>query len=225
LASKALAPSAVRVKPMIHSRRTAEETKAKEPKSPVQRLSRSSDEEQGDLLIQSFWARGTDVIVNVRVADTDAKTYWSHDPHKVLASQEREKKKKYLQSCLEQRKHFTPFVVSTDGLIGREAGELLKRLSLRLADTWEQPHSVVRGFVSARMSIAIVRATHLCLRDRESPSPRSAAVLNGMIGLVSVCSKQTNKLSVLENYQFSNRNAILEFPYKLPSPILLFLEQ
>jgi hypothetical protein len=51
LASKALAPSAVRVKPMIHSRRTAEETKAKEPKSPVQRLSRSSDKEQGDLLI------------------------------------------------------------------------------------------------------------------------------------------------------------------------------
>jgi hypothetical protein len=39
---------------MIHSRRTAEETKAKEPKSPVQRLSRSSDEERGDLLIQGF---------------------------------------------------------------------------------------------------------------------------------------------------------------------------
>jgi hypothetical protein len=61
--------------------------------------------------------------------------------------------------------------------------------------------------------------------DRESPSPRSAAVLNGRIGLVSVCSKQTTKLSVLENYQFSNPNAILEFPYKLPSLILLFLEQ
>jgi hypothetical protein len=29
-----------------------------------------------------------------------------------------EKKKKYLQACLEQRRHFTPFVISTDGLIG-----------------------------------------------------------------------------------------------------------
>jgi hypothetical protein len=169
LASKALVPSAVRVEPMIHSRRTAEETKAKEPKSPVQRLSRSSDEERGDLLIRGFWARGTDVIVDVRVTDTDAKSYRSRDPHKVLASQEREKKKKYLQSCLDQRKHFTPFVVSTDGLIGREAGELLKRLSLRLADKWERPYSVVRGFVSARMSIAIVRATHLCLRGSRVP--------------------------------------------------------
>ncbi len=169
LASKALVPSAVRVESMIHSRRTAEETKATEAKSPVQRLSRSSDEERGDLLIRGFWARGTDVIVDVQVTDTDSKSYRSRDPHKVLATQEREKKKKYLQPCLEQRKHFTPFVVSTDGLIGPEAGELLKRLSLRLADKWERPYSVVRGFVSARMSIAIVRATHLCLRGSRVP--------------------------------------------------------
>jgi hypothetical protein len=73
------------------------------------------------------------------VTDTDAKSYRSQDPHKVMATQQREKKKKYLQSCLKQRKHFTPFVVSTDGLIRREAGELLKRLSLRLADKWERP--------------------------------------------------------------------------------------
>jgi hypothetical protein len=58
---------------------------------------------------------------------------------------------------------------SCDGLIGREAGELLKRLSLRLADKWERPYSVVRGFVSARMSVAIVRATHLCLRGSRVP--------------------------------------------------------
>jgi hypothetical protein len=83
------------------------------------------------------------------VTDTDAKLYRSRDPHKkVLATQEREKKKKYLQSCLEQRRHFTPFVVSTDGLFGRETGELLKRLSfLRLADKWERLYLVVRGFV------------------------------------------------------------------------------
>jgi tRNA 2-selenouridine synthase SelU len=89
-----------------------------------------------------------DIIVDDRVTDTDAKPYQSRDPHKVLATQEREKKKKYLQSCLEQRKHFTPFVVFTDGFIGREAGELLKRFSLRLADKWERSYLVVRGFVS-----------------------------------------------------------------------------
>ena len=105
------------------------------------------------------------------MTDTDAKSYHSQDPHKVLAQHEREKKKKYLQACLDQRKHFTPFVVSTDGMIGQEAGELLKRLSLQLADKWEQLYAVVCGFVNAQMSIAIVCATHLCLsRSRVSMS-------------------------------------------------------
>jgi hypothetical protein len=61
-------------------------TKAKEPKPPVQRLSRLSNKERRDLLIRGFWARGTDVIVDVRVTDTDAKPYRSRDPHKVLAT-------------------------------------------------------------------------------------------------------------------------------------------
>jgi hypothetical protein len=80
----------------------------------------------------------TDVIVDVQVTDMVAKSYWSRDPNKVLATQEREQKKKHLQSCLKQHKHFTPLVDSTNGLIGREAGELLKRLSLRLANKWER---------------------------------------------------------------------------------------
>jgi hypothetical protein len=91
----------------------------------------------GDLHIRGFWARRMDVIVDVRVTDTDAKSYRTRDPHKVLATQEREKKQKYLDACLKQRKHFTPFVVSTNGLIRREAGKLLKRLSLQLAEKWE----------------------------------------------------------------------------------------
>jgi hypothetical protein len=78
LVSKALVPSAVRVEPMIHSRRTAEDTTAKEPAKPaVQRLTRTSGEDRGDLLIHRFWARRTDAIIDVQVTDTDAKSYCS----------------------------------------------------------------------------------------------------------------------------------------------------
>jgi hypothetical protein len=84
------------------------------------------------------------------------------------------------------------------------------------------PLSVV-SWVHAWASRLSVQLTFV-FGDRESPSHRSAAVLTGRIGLVLVCSKQTTKLSVLKNYQFSNPNAILEFPYKPPSPILLLLE-
>jgi hypothetical protein len=50
----------------------------------------------------------------------------------VLKKQNTEKKKKYLRPCLEQRQSFVPFVVSIDGLIGREAKNLLKWIALRL---------------------------------------------------------------------------------------------
>jgi hypothetical protein len=108
----------------------------------------------------------------VRITDTDAKTYRSKDPAKVLAQHEREKKKKYLEACLERRRHFTPFVVSADGMIGKEAKVMMKRLSALLAEKWQKPYSEVCGYVNARMSIAIVRATHLCLRGSRIPASR-----------------------------------------------------
>ena len=79
---------------------------------------------------------------------------------------------KYLKPCLEQRRHFTPFVVSTDGLIGKEAKLPLKKLSALLAVKWGKPYSEVCGYVNARMSIAIVRASHLCLRGSRVPTSR-----------------------------------------------------
>jgi hypothetical protein len=52
----------------------------------------------------------------------------------VLEAHNREKKKKYLEACLEQRRHFSPFVESTDGLLGKESQTLLKKLSTLLAE-------------------------------------------------------------------------------------------
>jgi hypothetical protein len=111
-----------------------------------------------------------DTVVDVRVTDTDAKSYQSKTPAKVLEQHERAKKKKYLQPCLERRKHFTPFVVSADGLKGKEAKTMLKRISALLAKKWDKPYSVVCGYVNSRMSIAIVRASHLCLRGSRVPA-------------------------------------------------------
>jgi hypothetical protein len=66
-----------------------------------------------------------------------------------------QKKKKYLETCLEQRAF------------------LLRKLSALFAAKWEKPsYSQVCGYLNARMSIAIVRATHLCLRDSRIPTGR-----------------------------------------------------
>jgi hypothetical protein len=141
------------------------------PPAVTRNWHKKQGELRGDLLIRGLWARGTDCIIDVRVTDTDAKSNLSKDPAKVLESQEKEKKKrKSLASCVAQRRHFTPYLVSTNGLLGKKAKCLLKKLSTALADKWEKLYAVVRGHVNARMSIAIVRATQICLRGSRIPT-------------------------------------------------------
>jgi hypothetical protein len=170
LLSKALVPSAVRDEPRIHPCRPVEKTPAPKEPDPVRRINPQVDDDRGDILVRGFWARGTDCIIDVCVMNTDAKSQRQRDPDKVLAQHERAKKNKYLEPCLKQRRHFTPFVVSTDGLLGREATFFLRRLSAILSEKWHQPYSVVCGFVKSRLSIAIARATHLCLRGSRVPT-------------------------------------------------------
>jgi hypothetical protein len=73
--------------------------------------------------------------VDVGVTDTDTKAYAKRAPAKFL------KTLKYLKPCLENRHHFTPFVCSVDGLLGREAKTFAKRLAAKLATKWKQPYA------------------------------------------------------------------------------------
>jgi len=77
---------------------------------------------------------------------------------------------KYLAPCLAQRCHFTPFIVSADGLLGREADAMVCKLAFTYAEKTDKPYSVVCGFMRNRISIAILRATHRCLRGSRIPS-------------------------------------------------------
>ena len=62
----------------------------------------------------------TDCILDVRITNLDAPSNIRRKLEAVLLL---EKKKKYLQACLDQRRHFSLslFVVSCDGVLGNEA--------------------------------------------------------------------------------------------------------
>ena len=65
------------------------------------------------------------------------------------------------------------FVVSTDGILGYEAKNLLKQIAKRLSEKWSRPYSVVSGAITdARMSLAILRASHQCIRGPRIPASR-----------------------------------------------------
>ena len=54
-------------------------------------------------------------------------------------------------------------------MLGEEAISVNKRLASKLAVKWKSPYSATCGFVNARVSVAILRATHLCLRGSRVP--------------------------------------------------------
>ena len=172
-AAKALTNSAVKPEPYIQLDHIAAKNSAKQPQPKKQTnnpptmppdLQPTKDGERGDIVIRGLFQRGLESIVDVRVTDTDANQHCNQDPMKALATQEKEKKRKYLANCLEQRRSFIPFVVSVDGMLGYEANNLIKCIAKKLADKWKFPYSVVCGLIRSRMSIAIARAAHLCIR-------------------------------------------------------------
>ena len=98
----------------------------------------ATTEERGDASCHGFWERGRTTIFDMRITDTDARSYRKKEFAKVLEQHEKEKKDKYLQNCLEMRKDFTPMAYSVDGIAAQEAWNAEKRLATHLASKWNR---------------------------------------------------------------------------------------
>ena len=72
-----------------------------------------------DLGVRGIWQRQTLALFDLRVIDTDAKSYVSRTFESVLSQAENDKK--YVDASEERRTTFTPLVMSVDGALGREA--------------------------------------------------------------------------------------------------------
>ena len=174
LARKAFTPSHVRNDPLIYSGPTVKRTKATtdsiaEKKYQVGVPPLDVTEQKGNLLIRDLWQNGTDSVHKMRVVNTDAKSHMTKDLEKCLQEAERGKKRMYLEACLQQCRHFSPFVANVDGLLGVDATATLKILDSRLATKWKQHHSKTCGYVKSRIAITLVRTTHSCIQGSLVP--------------------------------------------------------
>jgi hypothetical protein len=147
LVFEALFPSTICDEPIIYPSCPIDPKNNLEPQTlqVSGNLHKNQDKYQGDMLICGLGARRTNCIIDIRITDVDAKSNCSKDPVKVLSTQEWEKKKKYIEAFLKQCQQFTTFVVSTDGLLGKEANTLLKKILVLLAKKWEKLYSEVCG--------------------------------------------------------------------------------
>ena len=67
-------------------------------------------EKRGDILLRNIWKQQDDCTLDVRITYLYAPSKIHRKSEAVLHFHEREKKKKYLQACLAQRRHFSSFL-------------------------------------------------------------------------------------------------------------------
>ena len=71
-------------------------------------------------MIQGLRDRQVNVVINVKLGDTDADTYRYEPMIALLSRWEKINKDKHSKHCHDQRKHISPFVFSVDRMLGRE---------------------------------------------------------------------------------------------------------
>ena len=92
--------------------------------------------------MQYLWTQCTDSINDMHVVSTDAIYYQSKTSENCLKYSNHEKKKKYLNACLNERLHLNPFVASVNGLLGVKAEATLKHITICLIKHWKEPYSL-----------------------------------------------------------------------------------
>ena len=103
------------------------------------------------------------------MVNTDVAPHLQKTPDKILVVVERKNKRKYLDSCMQQRIHFSPFVVSIIGILSTKMEATLKRRASRLTTKWRQSYSCTCRYVQSRVAITMVRSTHRCIRLSRVP--------------------------------------------------------
>ena len=72
-------------------------------------------------MVRGLWDSQVDAIIDVKLGDAAADSY-KYEPMTALMSRWGTiKKDKHGKHCHDQRKHFLPFVLSVNGILGREA--------------------------------------------------------------------------------------------------------
>eukprot|EP00957_Ditylum_brightwellii_P072204 5489093-Ditylum_brightwellii.AAC.1 len=90
--------------------------------------------------------------------------------------QEKEKKDNYLLMHREKCKNFRTFVAMVNRILGRDAKMMLKQMVKQLALKWTCHVSVTQNYVNQTVQVAILHATHQCLRGARAlhfPAPLS----------------------------------------------------
>ena len=121
-------------------------------------------ETQGDVIIWVFWELQTDAIIGVKFGDTDNDTYKNDLMDKNLNRWEKQQTNNHGKRCHKQWKHFHPFVLSVDVMLGKEALVVLMNLSQLMTEKMDEPILHVQIWINGQVAIAVSRLYSCMIR-------------------------------------------------------------
>ena len=107
-----------------------------------------------------------------------------HISAKAMATEEKEKKDKCFQTCLERRNSFTQILYSADGIPRTEAVAAERRLASLLINKLKREYLEMCGFIRVSISLAIVRSNTLLLqgtRNKEAYIRQRTGLADGAL--------------------------------------------
>ena len=123
------------------------------------------DEARSDLRVLGFWTRGRRAFFDVSAFSPYARSYRNSSIRTVLKNVEARKNREYKERILHvEHGDFTPLVFASSGGMAPGSRATTKRLGEQLAERKNLPYSVVMGWLSCRISFALLRSSLLCLR-------------------------------------------------------------
>ena len=123
-------------------------------------------------MVQCLWDCQVDAIIDVKLGDADADSYKCEPMKALLVRWGTIKKDKYGKHCHNQWKKCLSFVLSVDGMLGRESLFMLSQLSRFMANKIKYLPLQVRGWLKGQITIAITGYySWMICGDCPPPSP------------------------------------------------------
>ena len=129
----------------------------------------AGDEARLDIRARSFWVRGQEAFLDIRVFNPNANGYLNAALPRCHEINEKEKKRNYNNRILQiEHGTFTPLVFSIYGSMGREFAKFYSKLSELLSDKRKESISLTVNWLRTKLWFGILKSCLQCLRGSRS---------------------------------------------------------
>jgi hypothetical protein len=120
---------------------------------------------RSDLLVEGLYGALQATYIDVRVVYRNAPFHCSRTVEQLLALEEKTKCREYRERIQRvEGGSFSPFVATSNGILGKQAHELVQHVGNLMADHTREPIGATLTMMRAQLSLCFVRAALHCLR-------------------------------------------------------------